>query len=389
MSSATSTYAVSTSNIYMSVTINGTQYPITLKRGVQFLAIENIKQTLPTFQLVVDDVGQQLNNSVAINDGSTIEVTVGTSKTDNITCQFVAFGKPARIPSKEMPGAYTYHIQGICKAVAMSTARPDKPIKGTSKDVFATAASKFGLNFLSSFNANDTMVWLPSNMSWLDFLHHTSNHAYESDNSVSYHSIDCQNNLHFHNAPNLMKGGVKCYIYNKAVVTNVSPRFACIYYKHISRAGQENHKAVYGAETYQPQADGTTTSHKKATTSLLTDVIDAGKAIKKEIESVPKMLFAPVDCGNNHSNYIAARHQNYRLRSVYNQHIYVGLAQFSGLSTYDVVYFSSTDENGNIEQDITGKYMVSAITRFVAGGLYFEKIELVSSGMYSGDNTLI
>lgn len=147
---------------------------------------------------------------------------------------------------------------------------------------------------------------------------------------------------------------------------------------------------MYAAHTIQQQSNGSITSNIDVSTDLITKSIDTNSAIKSAIKPVAKLMFAPVDCGNSHSNYIVARHQNYRLKSIFNQDIYVGLPQqFTGLNVFDPVLFSSTDVVGNLEQDVTGRYLVSATNKFVYSGRYFEKLEMVSSGLYTGSNLLV
>lgn len=378
--------------IAVSITINGRDCTLASRPGDQLYIISNSKYQLPQLKIYIDDMQQNFDRTNPLNDGTIVTISAGDgTNAQPPALRFRTFGTPKRSPSKNVPGINTYELIGLLDYPLWLRASPDSAFVGSSSTVLKQIAASVGLNLVSNANTNDAMTWLPGTRTWAKFAAEIARHAYVDDKSAMTTAVDEQANLYFHNVTDLYTGGsVTGYIYYGGLAKNdyANRKFLTLPPKAINRSGLHNYWTGYTMRTNQLNANGTPITNEHVNATTVNNNLDRDIDVAKQVEGVGRLAFAPADCGNTHTNYITARHQNIRLLGTYNQNVYALLNAYSGFKLFDIIQYTAVGLDGQPDASVSGLYVISAINRFVNASRYYEKIELVNAGPSDANTSL-
>jgi len=375
--------------------INGTIFPMLSVPDLQCSITTNLKYPLPELRLIVNDPISALNTTLPVVDGTPIDVILNdTSPSSPVATSFRSFGTPKRFPMPGHPQMSAYVINGLLNSVPLVRSNPNTVLTGSSNNVIQSIATANNLGFSSNVTANDSMTWLPGKKTWAGYINHIANHAYSNNTSAMSWGIDETGTLHYNNITPLFSAQPKAYIFfgaPPASSTNsqmtVSNTFVALQYQAINRSGLFNSLGGYGQRTVQPALDGTVLKHLASNATVTNNSLDINSTMSAAIQPVSRMSLAAADAGNSHPNYIAARHQNHRLKCTYTQNIYVLLYRTSGINIFDTVNFTASTDSSTTASLVNGTYLVTGISRVLWSNRYFEKIELSNAGPISSANS--
>jgi hypothetical protein len=371
--------------------INGTIFPMLSIPGLQCTISTNIKYPLPELRIVVNDPISAINTTLPIVDGTKLGVILNdTSPTNPTATTFRAFGTPKRLPMPGQPQQTAYVINGMLDAVPLVRSNPNTVLTGTSNSVIQNIAKANNLGFSSNVAANDEMTWLPGKKTWAGYINHIANHAYIDNTSAMSWGIDETATLHYNNITPMFSQQPVAYIfYGAPPSSNTNSQmtsgntFAALQYQAINRSGLFNSLGGYGQRTVQPTLTGGVSKYLASNATVTNNSLDINSSISSAVQPVSRMSLAAADAGNSHANYIAARHQNHRLKCTYTQNIYVLLYRTTNLNIFDTVNFTATTDSSTTASLVNGTYLVTGISRVLWSNRYFEKVELTSAGPIS------
>lgn len=371
------------------IQISGHTYPVQTIPGLQACICMNVKQHLPSCMIYLPDLGNQIHDNLPINDGTKIAIKMSDTRGKDFFSFFRSFGTPKRSPMQESGNVNTYIISGLLDAVPFVNSRPNTAIKGSSQQVFSQIAQNNQLNLKSNAQTNDEMYWLPGRKSWAQFADYVCHHAYVDANSMLSWGVDELKNLHFVNIPHKFNSqdNLDGYIYYGAPDANTQSdpsitqdnTFLAFTYTANNSSGIYNTLGAYGTRTSQVQLNGNPTKHLDVNATTYNNKLDINSDISGQVKPVSNMRLPPMDTGNAHANYITALHQNHRLTCTYVQNIYVLLNSQSNLKLYDKIKFTSSASDSPNDM-VNGVYLITAISRCVFSGFYYEKLELTNNG---------
>ncbi len=366
-----------------SVLINGNPITLNINNDVYAVIVnENIRQKVPVLKLSVLDYQGIYSSTSPINDGTRIEVAIndGSSGLANYS-KFRSFGTPKRRNS--ISGYSELEVIGLLDTQDYLYQTANTSFKGSSTGVVNNIASVLNMKYATNDNSNDSMTWLPYKKLWSDFVKYISKHSWTDDKSVFSVGVTADGTLNFYNVQKLFENRKPVLEFVRGVGLNPQSsvrQVMIINYQAVNRSGQFNFQGAYGMRTSQTDGSGNVSIYQQVNASKnANSSLDINKNVAARLQNRSKMHIAPVDCGNAHPNYIRARHQNKRLTLTYSQNLYVICYEYTSAKLYDMVTVYIAHE-GKKDDTVSGIYMVSAVSRFIYGNNYYEKIELTTIG---------
>jgi hypothetical protein len=346
----------------------------------------NVRQKLPVVKLKTIDNQKLYSNNNPINDGTELKIAFndGTQGLGNYV-SYLSYGTPTR--KLHHSGLLELTVYGILNNVSYSRQTANTAFTGSSTAVIKQIASLLNMKYLTNDNTNDSMTWLPAKKTWADFVNYIAAHAWTDNKSVFSHAVDDTNTLFFYNLQKLYENRKPKAKFTsgrdttQATNSNSSlPEFTMFQPHVINRSGQYNDQGAYNLRTTQTLGDGSVNIYNQVNASKSsTSNLDISKKIAHSMSNRGKIVIAPFDCGNTHSNYINAKHSNERLLKTYSQNLYCLINQYTGLTLYDIVIVEMYS-HGSVENSVKGTYCVTAISKCIYKNQYFEKFELTVTG---------
>jgi hypothetical protein len=381
--SSTISNVVGIKNQYQySILINGNPTPVNLD-DLGILTCQNVRQILPVLKFKFLDTQKIYSNDSPINDGTEIKVAFNDGTTGlNSYISYLSYGTPTR--SRHITGLLELTVYGVLKNISYSRQSANTAFTGSSSEVIGQIASLLNMGYDTNDNTNDSMTWLPAKKTWANFVNYIAAHAWTDEKSAFSHAVSDQNVLMFYNLQKLYDNRKPMAIFSSGKDTTSQnqqlPTFNIYQITTINRSGQFNDQAAYNLRTTQTNGSGQAVIHTSVTASKGANTnLDINRGIAQSMQNRGKIVVAPFDCGNTHSNYILAKHQNERLLKTYSQNLYVLIAENTNLNLYDIVTVSVYSHE-TAEESINGTYAVTAITKCIYKNNYFEKFELTVTG---------
>jgi hypothetical protein len=380
----------------LTLSINGTVFPIMSVPGFQCIVCTTVRQSLPAMRFILPDPNKLINTSLPITDGTPLIVTLNDDNNTSIPpATFRAFGTPKRGTFPENPTISCYTINAILDAIPYIRANPNQAITGPSHTVISQIASANNLNLKTNVIGNDSMTWLPGRKTWAGFTDHISAHSFIDTSGVTATGVDEQKNLYYMNVSTLFNKLYTGYIFYGVPQqqmgfgsgSNTPPTFAAVQYKAINHSGIYNSLGAYGQRTVQTGLNGVVNKHLNTNATTYNNSLDVNADVSAAVQPVSRMNLTASDAGNSHANYVAARHQNKRLKCTYTQNIYVMLYQTTNINILDLVKFTASSDQTSTDSLVNGYYVVTAKSRCVYNNRYYEKIELCNNGPQAGSNS--
>ena len=372
-----------------SIQVDGVDIPFSATASFEFLVNQSVNVLLPTTRISMIDASGVFDKNVPLNDGSTLNLTIGDGFHPVYNIPFRVFGTP---PRKPVAGGLTqFIIHGIYDAIPYVRANPLKPITGNATNAIANIAQNVGLKMVNNVNTNDQMNWMPGRKTWSGFASHITQHSMASDSSLMHLAVNTLGELHFHDVTQLFsQAQIKANIsYGKLIQKDGTKTLAALEYTAENHSGRMNNTHGYGYRVTQSNSlTGAIQKFSNVKAMSINNVIDMSKTILGEIGTRGRIDIPRIATGNTHPDFIQAHHQNTRLRATYSQNVYVLLPQASNLTLFDMVNFSAVDSQG-ADDSVNGLYSITNISYMIKNRQYREKLQLTSAGPQNSNSSLV
>ena len=364
--------------IEISVLFGNLNYPLNQFNSLNYLHLgSSVKVLVPTLKLSVVDQSGMLNNGLLV-DGLEITIvlkTIGSNDT-SLQYKFTLTG----IESTTVENGTNYTIYGMGGGLQFFANTALTGIRGTSNDVIKEIANRCGLLYEGT-NTSDSQLWMPQNRTWAVFARNVAKAGYVNDRSFMRLACTLDGRLRYLNLSN--PGESVATLVQGHIQPNMIP---VLFHEPKISNGPNNIMSGYGLHRYKQSIDSPELRDKvtyvpdSRTPMLNTQAKNqAGRGI---------ITYSPLDFGNNNESYEAAIYQNRRLGSLYSVGCDFITTYATGLSVLDRINFASEQDSGEVDNSVTGQYILTAHAILVQGTNYYEKLEGFRQGTnWSSDGT--
>lgn len=355
------------------------EFPFAPVNSLDFLHMScSVSLAVPMLHFKVKDVAKWMVKNQVLVDGAVIKIILKVQGSSR-TYQF-------RLNSfKEIldPTGPTYEVDAYYDAITWWLASSADMTRGTSADVIESIATK--CNFPNFFKTNtaDYQVWIQRNMRYHEYASFIASHGYLNDNSCMQLAFDLSGNLIYKDVTD--KRSVS-EVFSTAKYQEGS--LIATDFKVKNRSGLLNALSGYADEMLAPSVitGGSPDIFKTVPITKLTNKLMVNADIYNNVEK-GRVLYAPVDCGNVHANYIKAKYQNARIASTYAFGLELITPQISKVSLLDFIQFVSQQPGEKSDNAFSGTYLVTSRVVYIQGINYYEKIEAVRHGLNAAVNS--
>ena len=359
--------------------INNQPYALNNSNFSLISVIQNCICFLPTFKLILRDLTGKLIDQYSLKDGSLIDINIGNNDLTQ-KMKFRVYGVPVSQPGINGPEikmvGYLDHPKYLMKLVE------DSDYTDTSSNIIKRITQICGLdNDIDT--TNDKMTWVPGRKNYSSFAKHLCDYAWNSNTSAFSIGVDFNKKLHFKDVAKLIKSKPIKQLYWGAPSNDLAKNvkaYNCLMYNIKTLSGILNKWAGYGMKLNQEQLDGTYIEHKNVQATRLSNYMEMDGDLKQQIDTA-RIEYFPPNCGNVHSKYETAFHQNRRIRSTFSTLVELITDQFTQSSLFDVVRWQMLNQvDRSVNSAYNGIYIVAASALMITGQNYYEKIRLYSTG---------
>jgi hypothetical protein len=244
------------------------------------------------------------------------------------------------------------------------------------------------------------MTWLPDGKTNGMFLKKIADHGWVTENSCMSLCVTQDYNPKTNNLPfkvryfdltqQITKPPKALFFFNTTPAPGSIPQYPVLEPSFYFNNGNSNFTVGYNSRIVQQQLSGTNAENTTVNVKRNSKALNMNSDVRDQLPSV-RREFAPIDCGNTHSNYYAAYYQNRRIKSQFCNNVSVMTNMYTGLQLLDTVTLSivnPTQGDANITRQ--GQYIISGKTTYVDGVFYRELINLTSTGPNNTlDNKLV
>ena len=343
----------------------------------KFEIINSIHQHLPSLTMMFKDGSGKLAELFQYGDGTKINVSVGVSGIhiyENL--KFVMQGRPQGNPTDSSIGL---SIKAVGDNIKWSRKVVDEPTKGTSSDVFKKWAEKAGLK-VDADPTNDSQVWLPNRTPIAEYVKHIAERAWVGEKSAMVLGITDSGVAKYKDIDKLIQGSPTIdFVMTKN--TKANNPIPVLHYVVASKSHVTNASRGYGATTMSTDMTGKSVELNKVDVrQLIASVLPMSTEVKDIVGDLgTRIMQLPRLAGNTHDKWNDAIHNNKRIKATYGLDIHILCDVPSRANLLDLVHFTPINQATKEPiSELTGKYMVTAITRFIHGKSFYEKICLTS-----------
>lgn len=340
---------------------------------------------IPAFKLELADRTSVLVGPKSLTDANQLEITVSKSMSDNqyVPRKYRLF-RPGGDNAVEGPSlslvGYADYPKYISEAVSES-------IKGSSDDVFRAIAAKCGLKYSGpkEFNGRtmaDSQVWLHAVNSRASYLLDVARHAWMDNNSCMSLGVTSDGELRFRNLMdviNIDRDQIKYVFTHNALISEKDDKLKLYQVREVkerSIAGITNNYANYGSTRAEHKLDGSTDKHESVDVKTKGGFLAINSKLKDALSRV-RVDIAAIDCGNTHSHFQQAEHQNVKLLGLFSERLSLLLYDVTEVKLFDPVFYRQADADLTKPVKSSDVYIVIGKTvRIVGAAVYAERIEL-------------
>jgi hypothetical protein len=218
--------------------------------------------------------------------------------------------------------------------------------KGSSDDVLRAVAAKCGLSYSGpkEFNGRsmvDNQVWLHAVNSRATFLLDVVRHSWMDDNSCMALGVTSDGELRFRNLTdviNIDRDKIKYVFTHNALISEKDDKLKLYQVreaKERSIAGVTNKYVNYGSVRAEHKLDGSIDKHESVDVKTKGGFLAINSKLKAALSKV-RADIAPIDCGNTHSHYQQAEHQNVKLLALFSERLSVLVFDVTEVKLFDL-----------------------------------------------------
>lgn len=330
--------------------------------------ISNIHQHLPSVKLQFKDTTGRELDSLA-GDGSKLDVSIGIP--GNIfTSNFRTLGSP----NAEVGGSTNgIGYSGVLDKIGWMKKVVNKAYKGTAADVISMIAREAGLQ-VDVDSTQDMMNWLPNETTLVQYARHVAARSFASESSAMLLATTLDGVVRFKDLNNIIASA------SKAIFSQTGDGFPILALSATPKNAAANAAQGYGSTSMGVNEDGTVFEMGKVALKMMSSANPISSFMQGAIGELGTRInnFVPLS-GNTHKNWYKALHQNPRIKSSYAFDVNILTDTPTSLQLLDTADLKPTNFP-TLEQAaaLSGKYIVTALTKTIMNGRYFEKIVLTS-----------
>lgn len=359
----------------LEVKVNGVDLELNPSLINHFYIINNIHQQLPTINFSFrDKIGRFLDQSMG--DGSMIQVQIGVPDHHMYSgLNFRVMGMPSVTPA----GSINHiKLNGVFNRVNYLKKIVDKSYEGTSATTIARIASEVGL-IPDVDQTLDQMVWLPNRTPLAQYVQHVMERSYAGDANAMLTAVTDSGKLRYKGLTQIIQSSTE-----KVLSSDPEQGHPILYWGTESKAPAANSAGGYGMTSIGQNLDGSIFEMNKVSMKMMSGALSTiSSSIQGLIGGVGARInvLAPL-AGNTHNKWYEGIHQNTRIKSTYGFDVEVLTDLPTQLELLDAPMLIPFNKGtGKVATEYVGRYIVTALTRFITHNRYFEKICLTAQGV--------
>lgn len=349
----------------LSIVVNGT--PIGANdSNCQFTIIQNIHQNLPSFSISYDDTIGDLIDSPPI-DGTPVSIACGLPEDMYAPVNFVCMGEP-KIAGRNVS------FTGVLDKIGWSKKIVDKSYDGTTSSVIAQIASEAGLT--PDVDAtNDFMTWLPNRTALVQYARHLMARSFSSEASAMIMAVTDTGKLRYKDIDSII-GSAATKLFSSFAGEGIPIRA----WSAESKSNTANASQGYGATSIGVKEDGSIFEANKIALRMLSSSSPVSNLFQTAIGDLGARItnLAPL-AGNTHEKWNEALHKNPRIKSTYAFDVSILTTQPARVELLDAVTIRPINPaTGEEATAVSGKYIITAITKTIAKNRFIEKVVMTA-----------
>ena len=368
-------------------------FPINPSLLDEITIIQNNLMKVPTITLTIHD-GFGIQESQAIfGDGSQFSIAIGWEQEDEPyrTHPFRVYSLPKQIDTDQ---GLRIQILGYLDIPQYFRKRVEQTWDQTSSQLISRIAEQNSLTYEVD-GTDDQQIWLPDGRNFADYARFVTNHGWANVEScmelaitqipdtISQHDTnEIPWMLRYLDLTKKIQGDPSAIFFNTAQnqSTFEFPSFTILELDVKNHSGFFNNWVGYGNRIGQQQLDGTYDEYEPVEIYRSMDSLELNRELKDQLGIIRREV-APIDCGNTHSNFITAYHQNRRIKSLYATTVDVLVLERTSVRLFDKVrLLLDIQQSDRPNETYQGDYLVTGKSISIAGGFYREKFELAGQG---------
>jgi len=354
------------------VLVNGRDLNLDVTTIKSFNLVSNVQQALPSLHIgFTDTTGESLD--ALMNDGDKIQISIGNpGKHMYSGLNFIVSGSPKVHP---YGSGNVIEFNAILDNIGWLRKMVDKPYKGTAASVIQQLAGEVGLS-VDSDDSMDDMTWLPNRLPFVGYANHLLQRSFAGDGDALIMAITDTGKLRLKKLSSLIAGG------GMTLSSNPEWGHHILHWVTSAKANSPNASHGYGSTSIGMNMDGSIFEGNDVAVKLMSNATSIMSGIKDTIGSLGMRInaLAPL-AGNTHEKWYEGIHQNPRILSTYSFDVEVLTDIPTKLELLDTPTFRPLNSgNGKEAKHLSGKYIVTAITKTIIGGRFMEKLVLTTQG---------
>ena len=363
-------------SLYLGISFNDIELPLNNNTLVveTMLITTNVKMSLPSCSLIIRDKEGFFESKCSLAAELPFIIKFGTSPDNVETFKFRIF-TPSESKSLEET---VYSIIGVYQSPRYILESRNTPLRGTSSAVLKTITEECGLKY-SGVDTADAQVWNPGNNKNHVFVRQIVSHSYIGKSSCLRHGVTGSGDFRLRNLATIDTGK------NPVFWRGIQPESAGDSYQlydlnSSTNSGFSNSVSGYAQSMIQQSGlTDITVAFKHVELAAQNPILPLNATIKNGIKST-RILFAPIDCGNNHSNYEEASYQNTRIAHLYSSSVVFMHGSKTSYDVLDVVTILQQSSRDFPPDSMSGNYIITGKAIFLQGTNFYEKFEGVRLG---------
>lgn len=358
----------------VSIFFNKQEFPFERSNSLDFIHMSSsARLAVPMLHFVLLDNLDFLSAAKHLSDGARIQIVIQARGKQFSTTYSFFLNAYRRTPAQ---GGYRYEIDAYLNSSTYWHSSSKTPKRGTSYTVIKSIAGDCGLDFEGDSTIDD-MVWFPRNLNYHEWARQVAERGYVQDGSMMQLALNFDRSLVYRNITKV-RPVVEKFVFGEEregfiTATDVEPKAV---------AGSINHMTGYAdALVEQDTETGTALVHKDVVVSKGGDegTLMMSSVIKGSVKQA-RVVFAPLDAGNVHSEYEKAFYQNRRLNNLFNVTLEIVTQMPTKLKIFDRIKVLIDNGNGYLKS-YSGEYLIVGRVVYIQAADYYEKFEVIRKTM--------
>lgn len=354
--------------------IGGKEFPFAPVNSLDFLHMScSTRLSIPMIHFRVKDTANWMSKHQSLVDGEKIQVIIKADKKE--TSYNFRLNSFKELIESTGP---SYEVDGYLDNVLWWFSSGANLLNGTSSAIIRKIGERCGIQKVVAAQTADQQVWIQKNLKYHEFAQSIAKHGYVDDRSCMRLGYDLDGTLSYKNIVALEEPTTTLVAAEFNQGTLIATDF-----KVTSHSGILNAVSGYADEAI---ATSVTTQDISRFESVPITKLSQRLMINSNIyDNIEKgrVLFAPLDGGNVHQNYVKAAYQNSRNANTYSFGVEIVTPNKSEAKLLDFINYVSKQSDEEEDTPYSGKYLITGRVIYVHGINYFEKFQAVRHGVNS------